>query len=415
MDSNNLDFVQNQTNNMHNFIKAVYSGEVANLAIIEIESFNAIGIVYGVKAIIEMVENFNQQVKNFFSQDYEIYTLGFGVFALTTNPRVSLELFVENLNDFNEFFIKHEFPINKNVKISLGLYIGASSKYTSSGFTKYRFNVLKEAFCALLDAKKSYKHLIIYDKTQTSLKDIQANIKMTKLVYAAFMEDTLIPYFQPIVDVHTGEVFKYETLIRIYTHTNQTFYPKDFFDVLKKTAIYAHAMKQVIKKSINIAMKKQIDITINLEIVDIEYTDIAQWLLEEIQKNKLGKRVTIEITEREKTKNFSLLVDYFKKIHANNSHIALDDFGCGYSNLEMIMHIPLDFIKIDGSFIIDVDTDPYKARIVRAIVEFAKALDIKTIAEFVSSEEIYKKVKDLGVDYVQGYFIGEPIRFDEIC
>lgn len=415
MDSNNLDFVQNQTNDMHTFIKAVHSGEVANLAIIEIENFNGIGIVYGIKAIIEMVENFNHQVKNFFSQDYEIYTLGFGVFALTANTTVALESFVENLSDFNEFFIKHEFSINKNVKISLGLYIGASSKYTSNGFTKYRFDVLKEAFCALLDAKKSYKHLIIYDKAQTSLKDIQANIKMTKLVYVAFTEDTLIPYFQPIVDVNTGEIFKYETLIRIHTHKNQTFYPKDFFHVLKKTAIYSYAMKQVIKKSINIAMKKQIDITINLEIVDIEYTDIAQWLLEEIQKNKLGKKITIEITEREKAKNFSLLIDYFNKIHANDSHIALDDFGCGYSNLEMIMHIPLDFIKIDGSFIIDVDTDLYKSRIVRAVVEFAKALDIKTIAEFVSSEEIYAKVKDLGVDYVQGYFIGEPIKFDEIC
>lgn len=415
MDSNNLDFVQNQTNDTHTFIKAVHSGEVANLAIIEIENFNGIGIVYGIKAIIEMVENFNHQVKNFFSQDYEIYTLGFGVFALTANTTVALESFVENLSDFNEFFIKHEFSINKNVKISLGLYIGASSKYTSNGFTKYRFDVLKEAFCALLDAKKSYKHLIIYDKAQTSLKDIQANIKMTKLVYVAFTEDTLIPYFQPIVDVNTGEIFKYETLIRIHTHKNQTFYPKDFFHVLKKTAIYSYAMKQVIKKSINIAMKKQIDITINLEIVDIEYTDIAQWLLEEIQKNKLGKKITIEITEREKAKNFSLLIDYFNKIHANDSHIALDDFGCGYSNLEMIMHIPLDFIKIDGSFIIDVDTDLYKSRIVRAVVEFAKALDIKTIAEFVSSEEIYAKVKDLGVDYVQGYFIGEPIKFDEIC
>lgn len=415
MDSNNLDFVQNQTNNMHTFFKAVHSGEVGNLAIIEIENFNAIGIVYGIKAIIEMVENFNHQVKNLFSQDYEIYTLGFGVFALTTNLKVPLESFVENLNDFNDFFIKHEFPISKNVKISLGLYIGASSKYTSNGLTKYRFDVLKEAFCALLDTKKSYKHLIIYDKTQTSLKDIQANIKMTKLVYVAFMEDTLIPYFQPIVDVNTGEVFKYETLIRIHTHKNQTFYPKDFFHVLKKTAIYSHAMKQVIRKSINIAMKKQIDITINLEIVDIEYTDIAQWLLEEIQKNKLGKKITIEITERERVKNFSLLIDYFNKIHANDSHIALDDFGCGYSNLEMIMHIPLDFIKIDGSFIINVDTDPYKARIVRAVVEFAKALNIKTIAEFVSSEEIYTKVKDLGVDYVQGYFIGEPVKFDEIC
>ncbi|PAF53733.1 hypothetical protein BKH42_04345 [Helicobacter sp. 13S00482-2] len=415
MDANNLGFAQNQADDMDHFIKQIHSGNVGNLAIIEIENFSGIGIVYGIKAIIEMTRNFAFQARNFCDENYEIYALGFGVFSITTNLEVSLDSFIEKISAFKDFFIKHEFPINKKVKISLDLYIGISSKYTLNGVLKYRFDVLKEAFCALLDTKNSHQHLIVYDKTQTSLRDIQENIKITRLVYLAFSEDTLIPYFQPILDVNTGKIFKYETLIRIHTNKNEIFYPKDFLQVLKKTTIYSHAIKQVIKKSINMAISKKIDITINLGAIDIEFTDIGEWLLEEIQKNKLGKKITIEITEQEGGKNFSSLAKYFNKVRESGSQIALDDFGCGYSNLEMLMHIPLNFIKIDGSFIIDIDTNSYKAQIVSGIVNFAKALNIQTIAEFVSTKQIYDKVKDLGVDYVQGYFIGKPVRFDEIC
>ncbi|WP_180675651.1 EAL domain-containing protein [Helicobacter sp. 11S03491-1] len=409
-DIDSLDFVQNQHNNMNAFIKKIYQGHVTNMAVIEIDNFNGIGIVYGIKAITQMVRNFYLEALKFFPQNYyRLYALGFGLFGLITTDKILLKSFVKKINAFNDLFIRHEFEINKQVKISLTLHIGISSKYMQDGYSKYRFDVLKEAFCALLDAKNTYRDLIVFDKNQINSKNIQEKIRITKIIYQAFSNDLLIPYFQPIVDLKTGEIFKYEALARIKTHHNRVIYPKDFLDVLKKTVIYARAIKQLIQKSIKIAIEKQIDISINLSIVDIENFDIGEWLLNQIQINHLGKRITIEITEQEGAKNFSVFSNFFKRLKQTGAQIAIDDFGCGYSNLEILMHIPIDFIKIDGSFITDIHKDAHKSRIVMGIVKFAKALHITTIAEYVMTEEIYKKVMELGVDYVQGYFIGKPI------
>ncbi|PAF41767.1 EAL domain-containing protein [Helicobacter sp. 11S02596-1] len=413
MDGNVLDVSQSRENNIDIFIKKIYGHNVANLAMIEIDNFNGIGIVYGIKAISQMVRNFVLKASDFFPKNYELYTLGFGIFALMTDKSVSLKTFVKNINAFKNLFVKYEFTINRNVKISLSLDIGISSKYSVDGRSKYRFDVLKEAFCALLDTKNSHQHLIVFDKSQSSLKNIQEKIKITKLVYQAFVDDTLIPYFQPIIDLKTGKIFKYEALARICTHNNELIYPKDFFNVLKNTIVYVESIKRLIQKAFDVATQSKIGVSINLNVEDIEDPEISEWLLQEIMRRDLRDLVTIEITEYQRMKDFFTLVAFFEAIKKTGAKIAIDDFGRGYSNLEIVLHIPIDFIKIDGSFITDIDKDTKKAQIVAGIVNFAKALNIATIAEFVSTREIYKKVKSLGVDYVQGYFTGKPINLDQ--
>ena len=91
-----------------------------------------------------------------------------------------------------------------------------------------------------------------------------------------------------------------------------------------------------------------------------------------------------------------------------NCKIAIDDFGSGYSNLNHIINLDIDYIKIDASIIKNIDKDENSEHIVKLLVEFSKKLGIKTIAEFVSSKEIFEKVKKLGIDYSQGYYFSEP-------
>ncbi|HIE35476.1 MAG TPA: EAL domain-containing protein [Campylobacterales bacterium] len=98
---------------------------------------------------------------------------------------------------------------------------------------------------------------------------------------------------------------------------------------------------------------------------------------------------------------------YFKKIGAK---ISIDDFGSGYSNFEYLAKLPIDFIKIDGSLIKNIDKDEDTRIVVEVIVNYAKKKGIKTVAEFVSSKDIYHVVKDIGVDLVQGFYIGKPTQ-----
>ena len=88
--------------------------------------------------------------------------------------------------------------------------------------------------------------------------------------------------------------------------------------------------------------------------------------------------------------------------------ISIDDFGTGYSNFDYLMKLKVDYIKIDGSMIRDIDKDKNSQIITQTIVEFAKKMNIQTIAEFVYSKNVFEKIRKLNVDYAQGYYFGEP-------
>ena len=118
--------------------------------------------------------------------------------------------------------------------------------------------------------------------------------------------------------------------------------------------------------------------------------------------------IVFEILESEGINNFSEIISFIKAVKEMGCKIAIDDFGSGYSNFERISQLEVDYVKIDGSLIKNIDTNQNNEILVQTIVDFSKKIGIKTIAEFVHSESVYKKVKELGIDYAQGYYIGEP-------
>ncbi|WP_228137731.1 EAL domain-containing protein [Aliarcobacter skirrowii] len=97
-----------------------------------------------------------------------------------------------------------------------------------------------------------------------------------------------------------------------------------------------------------------------------------------------------------------------KRVKSKGCKIAIDDFGSGYSNFEYLVKLEADYIKIDGSLIKNIVTQKESFAVVSTIVNFAKQMEIKTIAEFVENEEIYKIIKNIGVDFSQGYYFTQP-------
>lgn len=127
-----------------------------------------------------------------------------------------------------------------------------------------------------------------------------------------------------------------------------------------------------------------------------------------LERYKIGKRVVFEIVESESIEKFEQVHDFIEKVKSYNCKIAIDDFGTGYSNFEYLLKLNADYIKIDGSMIKDIDKSKEAEIVVSTIVGFAKKMDIKTIAEFVENESILEKVKELGIDYSQGYYFSAP-------
>ena len=126
-------------------------------------------------------------------------------------------------------------------------------------------------------------------------------------------------------------------------------------------------------------------------------------------KYNVSNRVVFFFFLDENIKNYNLLISFIDEIKNLGCKVAIDDFGSGYSNFEHLLKMNVDYLKIDSSLIKNVAKDENSYKITKTIIEFAKSLNLKTIAEFVENEEIFKITKELGADYSQGYFFSAPI------
>jgi EAL domain-containing protein (putative c-di-GMP-specific phosphodiesterase class I) len=121
-----------------------------------------------------------------------------------------------------------------------------------------------------------------------------------------------------------------------------------------------------------------------------------------------NQRIVFEITERDTVKNFSMLEKFVHELRMEGFRFAIDDFGSGFSSFHYLKHFPIDFLKIEGDFILNMLKDKKDRAFVRTMVILAKELNIRTVAEYVENEEVFEQVRELGIDLAQGYLIGRP-------
>ena len=143
------------------------------------------------------------------------------------------------------------------------------------------------------------------------------------------------------------------------------------------------------------------------DILDTDFIISLDKNLDKIDNEK-KERIVFEILESDYITDYSLLEDFVIKYRNQGIKIAIDDFGTGYSNFAHILKIRPNYIKIDGSLIKNINTDKNSYELVKSIIDFSKALNIKVIAEFVHSREVYESILNLGVDEFQGFYLGEP-------
>ncbi len=146
----------------------------------------------------------------------------------------------------------------------------------------------------------------------------------------------------------------------------------------------------------------------NLSIDDIKDANTVQEIINTIIKTNTASRIVFEILESEGIENYDEVEGFITQIKSLGAKIAIDDFGTGYSNFEHILKLNVDYIKIDGSLIKNIEENKKHQIIVETIVDFAKKMGSKTIAEFVCNENIFSIVKNIDVDFLQGFYIGKP-------
>ena len=269
-------------------------------------------------------------------------------------------------------------------------------------------NKLITASFALQAAKKDNKsYLVFYDELD-NMEEYKNNILWAKKLKYALNNNNIVPYFQAIVDNETLKINKYECLVRMIDN-DDVISPYFFINISKKTNQYIKITKIMIEKSFKAFDKLSYEFSINISYEDIEDGSIFECIKTNLKKYDVKNQVVFEILEDENIKNYDILLTFINKIKKLGCKVAIDDFGTGYSNFERLLKMNIDYLKIDASIIKNIAKDKNSYKIAKTITQFAKNLQMKTIAEFVENEEIFKIVKKFKIDYSQGYYFAKPI------
>lgn len=306
-------------------------------------------------------------------------------------------LIYENIVSKNFKLIKNHSTINIDVTIGCAK---SDDKYLKVYAEK-----------ALYNAKINFLHYMYYDSFL--FKNESVNENLLDILNHNVDNNLVEPYFQAIMDNKTDEIVKYEALMRIFDKNGQILMPNVFIHKAKKCRLYNKLMEIMIDKIIIYILKYKIHVSINLDYTDILNPHIKRILIDKIKNNNVGQYLTLEILESEKVSNYDLVNDFINKIKRFGVKIAIDDFGTGFSNYENILNLNIDYIKIDGSLIKKIDEDIY-LNLIKSIVLFSKQQDIKIVAEFVSNLKTLRYVKNVEIDYSQGYHIAKPMSIEEL-
>lgn len=377
------------------------------LALFDIDEFLATNDLFGEKIGDKILIEFASKMRNYFSsKDFSLYRIESDKFAVSPKNPIDIDTFFVICRDFLDTIESDAFLIDDN-EIDVNVTIGIAKGDGEQAY-KYTKRIINYA-------RKKFQKIMIYEDSYNIHKSFEQNIMWIKLLKQGFKENLLKAFFQPIVDTKTKEVLKYEALIRYISLDGKVHGPYEFLEVAKKTRLYQNIVKVILDDSLKLIKEKKKKVSINISYVDLIDDKTKKYIYDFLEKNReFVNNLEFELLESEEIIDFNIIKDFITNVSKYSCKVGIDDFGAGYSNFHILSKLDISFVKIDGSLIKDIHNSKELEIIVRTIASIAKDFHIKTIAEFVATENIYEKVKALNIDYSQGYYFDKPLTFEEI-
>ncbi|RZF87947.1 EAL domain-containing protein [Pseudoalteromonas sp. CO325X] len=270
---------------------------------------------------------------------------------------------------------------------------------------------LKQADIALYIAKSQGRNLVhCYDARDSQSNAMQSGLEWGHNVRSALQQNNIELHYQAVWDIKRSRIAYYEALLRLVVD-DELIYPNQFIPALEMLND-SYLMDQcVVRRAIS-------DLSENPQLQRVAINLSAQSFLDERLLPHIRamlndyhvdpKRVIFEITESASIDNLSATRDMICALNELGCDFSIDDFGTGFSTFDYLKRLPAQHVKIDGSFVRDMQHDPIDYALVKAINDISRSLKKHSVAEYVENKEIYNLLKEIGVDYAQGYFIAKP-------
>lgn len=385
-------------------------GERATVAIVDIDNFKVINDSLthsiGDRVLTRLVDIIRAKLR---PQDF-VARLGGDEFAIVF-PATQLAEARDIARSLREAVQTSAFAVSEqplDLTVSIGL--------AETGAPGDAESVLSRADIALYAAKRTGRNKVVcYDSglpVQGEQVDVQ---RVIPLVKSAISADTLVLHLQPIVDSATGDVECYEVLSRIKDEDGALIYPGVFLPVAEQFGLISELDRRVVKGAIALLEEgPDLQLFVNLSQSSVGDPEVLEFIRHALKTSWIDpSRLGFEISEAAAAADTSTAAQWIASLRSLGCPIALDDFGAGYSSFMRLGSLPVDYLKIHGSFVRDMDTEVTHKAFVQAMNDMAHAVGKKTVAEFVENDRVRLLVRELGVDFAQGYGLGRPAPVEE--
>lgn len=250
----------------------------------------------------------------------------------------------------------------------------------------------------------------------------------SKLLKEAIREDRFILFAQPVVPLHAGNnrsFRQYEILLRL-PFRQALLNPGSFLPVADRLDLMTSIDRWIIRKSLEMLAGCRCQqpagqcietrLMINLSAQSVQDARLFEYVEQQMKQFGIDPgMICFEISESVAIGNFVQAKRIMNALHSLGCHLVLDDFGSGFSSLSYLRELPLSYLKIDGNFVHNLVTSPVDAAMVKAVHEVGQVMNLLTIAELVEDAETLRHLRQIGVDFAQGYYCGRPIPLVQLC
>ena len=395
MTTNSLTKLPNRIKLIEDFAK----GSHQTLILIDIIGFSIINETNGYDIGDYVLKELGGFLSSMYSDTFRVYHLNNDLFALVTTED-HLDNLVSDVEKIKED-ISHLNIITDNFNKTIETTIGVACQSDD--------DILKKAELALKEARNTGKNQIkFYSSDLKVIQQIADTNHWAPIIKKAFKDGGIMAYAQPIYNVQTQSIEKYELLVRL-KHEGVVHTPYKFLEAANHSGQLYNIFKFMFEEGCRQASKTGQCYSINISDCEFHNEGLIEFIEETIKKHNTDPtKISLEILEYNSITNSDKIKDIALKISDLGVEFIVDDFGVQCSNFAQTQYLPITTLKIDGSFIQNINESVDSQIIVKTIQTYAKEKGLKLIAEFVCDEEVYNTVKELGIEYVQGYFFAEP-------
>ena len=301
------------------------------------------------------------------------------------------------------------------IPLRIGMSIGAALCPEHGNSASH---LMQRADIAMYNAKRHQSGFAIYNKDKDH--NNTSRLGLSSALHEAIEKDQLLLEYQPLVDMKSGNVACVEALVRWQHPSMGLVQPDDFISLAEQNGVIRpltlwvidHALAQIVQwKTKGIDLR----LSINLSVCCLQDRGLPSQVEKLIKKHQVRPdTIMLEITESAIMSDLSSARRVMRRLSNMGFQLSIDDFGTGYSSLSYLKQLPVDEVKIDKSFVLDMNENESDAVIVQSTINLAHDLGMKVVAEGVENHEIWEKIQSLGCDTAQGYFISKPAAASDL-